>query len=307
LSKDKYKVTNWSAYNAGLKQRGSLTLWIDANIASHWNQESENKRGGQKIYSALAIETCLVLRKVYRLPLRQTEGFVKSIFGLLNVRLAVPCYTTLCRRSNGLVVNLAATNGAITDVVVDSTGLKVYGEGEWKVRKHGAGKHRTWMKLHVAANGQTQQIEAITLTSNAVDDATEVEALMSQINKPVKCFMGDGAYDKDKVREQLYKDHISQVIPPQHNAVADKKKRLHMAQRDEAIKAIKTIGRKEWKIKEGYHHRSKAETTMFRYKTIIGDKLAARKTAHQKTEVAVGCKILNIMLQTTKPQSKKIA
>ena len=307
LSKDKYKVTNWSAYNAGLKQRGSLTLWIDAAIASHWNQEPEHKRGGQKVYSALAIETCLVLRKVYRLPLRQTEGFIKSIFGLLKVLVPVPCYTTLCRRSNGLAVNLAATNGAITDIVVDSTGLKVYGEGEWKVRKHGAGKHRTWMKLHVAANGQTQQIEAITLTSNAVDDATEVEALMSQISKPIKHFMADGAYDKDKVRERLYKDNIRQVIPPQCNAVTDKKKRLHMAQRDEAIEAIKSIGRKEWKIKQGYHHRSKAETAMFRYKTIIGDKLAARKTAHQKTEVAVGCKILNITLQTTKPKSIKIA
>ena len=307
MSKDKYKVTNWSSYNAGLKQRGSLTLWIDAELASSWNQLSENKRGGQKVYSALAIETCLVLRKVYHLPLRQTEGFVKSVFGLLNAALPVPCYTTLCRRSNGLAVNLAATNGAIADIVVDSTGLKVYGEGEWKVRKHGAGKHRTWMKLHVAANGQTQQIEAITLTSNAVDDATEVESLMNQISKPVKNFMGDGAYDKDKVREQLHKDNISQVIPPQHNAVTDKKKRLHMAQRDKAIEVIKAIGRKEWKIKEGYHQRSKAETVMFRYKTIIGDKLAARKTAHQKTEVAVGCKILNIMLQTTKPKSKKIA
>ena len=236
-----------------------------------------------------------------------TEGFVKSIFGLLNILVPIPCYTTLCRRSNGLAVDLAATNGAITDIVVDSTGLKVYGEGEWKVRKHGAGKHRTWMKLHVAANGQTQQIEAITLTSNAVDDATEVEALMSQISKPIKRFMADGAYDKDKVRERLYKDNIRQVIPPQRNAVTDKKKRLHMAQRDEAIEAIKSIGRKEWKIKQGYHHRNKAETAMFMYKTIIGDKLAARKTAHQKTVVAVGCKILNIMLQTTKPQSIKIA
>ena len=307
LSKDKYKVTNWSCYNAGLKQRGSLTLWVDADIASNWNQSSENKRGGQKVYSALAIESCLVLRKVYHLPLRQTEGFVQSIFGLLNVTLPVPCYTTLCRRSNGLAVNLAATKGAITDIVVDSTGLKVYGEGEWKVRKHGAGKHRTWMKLHVAANGQTQQIEAISLTSNAVDDATEVESLLNQISKPVKSFMGDGAYDKDKVREQLYKDNISQVIPPRHNAVTDKKERLHMAQRDKAVEVIKAIGRKEWKIQEGYHQRSKAETVMFRYKTIIGEKLAARKTSHQKTEVAVGCKILNIMLQTTKPKSKKIA
>jgi len=307
LSKDKYKVTNWSSYNAGLKQRGSLTLWVDTEVASNWNQQSENKRGGQKIYSGWAIETCLLLRKLYHLPLRQTEGFVKSIFGLLHIQLPVPCYTTLCRRSNGLAVNLGATKGAVTDVVVDSTGLKVYGEGEWKVRKHGAGKHRTWMKLHVAANAQTQQIEAITLTSNAVDDATEVESLMSQISKPVTRFIGDGAYDKDKVREQLHKGNIRQVIPPQRNAVKDKKKQLHMAQRDKAIESIKTIGRNEWKIKEGYHQRSKAETAMFRYKTIIGDKLSARKTPYQKTEVAVGCKILNIMLQTTKPQSKKIA
>jgi hypothetical protein len=306
LSKDKYKVTNWATYNEGLKQRGSLTLWIDGDIAAHWNQVCENKRGGQKIYSARAIETCLVLRKVYRLPLRQTEGFIKSIFGQFKIQVPVPCYTTLCRRSNGLAVNLAAAKGSITDIVVDSTGLKVYGEGEWKVRKHGAGKHRTWMKLHVAVNGQTQQIEAISLTSNAVDDATEVTSLMSQIKKRVKRFLGDGAYDKEKVRKQLSKEGIRQVIPPQHNAIIDKKKRFCMIQRDEAITAIKLIGRVEWKIREGYHQRSKGETVMFRYKTIIGDKLSARKTPHQKTEVAVGCKILNIMLQTTKPQSKKV-
>jgi hypothetical protein len=131
--------------------------------------------------------------------------------------------------------------------------------------------------------------------------------LLGQISKRVKSLSGDGAYDKDKVRELLHNEGIRQVIPPQHNAVIDKKKREHMTQRDEAIKTINEIGRKEWKIKEGYHHRSKAETVMFRYKTIIGGSLAARKTAHQKTEVAVGCKILNIMLQTTKPQSKKIA
>lgn len=307
LNKDKYKVTNWSSYTEGLKKRGSLTLWMDAGMAAHWHQGGENKRGGQTIYSALAIETCLVVRKVYRLPLRQTEGFVRSMFALLKVAVPVPCYTTLCRRSDGLAVNLAATHGAITDIVVDSTGLKVYGEGEWKVRKYGAGKHRTWMKLHVAANGQTQQIEAISLTSNAVDDATEVAALLRQINKPIKRFVADGAYDKNKVRKLLYHDKITPVIPPQHNGVTDKKKRPHMIQRDEAIEAIKQIGRKEWKVKQGYHHRSKAETAMFRYKTCIGDKLSARKMAHQKTEVALGCKILNIMLQTTKPISKKTA
>jgi IS5 family transposase len=307
LSKDRYKIVNWASYNEGLKQRGSLTLWIDSDLASSWNQVSENKRGGQKVYSALAIESCLVVRKVYHLPLRQTEGFVKSIFRLLNLAVPVPCYTTLCRRSNGLTVKLSSTQGAITDIVVDSTGLKVYGEGEWKVRKYGAGKHRTWMKVHIAANGQTQQIEAVVVTTNAVDDATEVGSLLSQITKPVERFIADGAYDKDKVRKQLYKENIMQVIPPQRNAVGDKKERVHMTQRDQAIEAIKAIGRKEWKMKEGYHQRSKAETAMFRYKTVLGDKLAARKTAHQKTEVAIGCKILNIMLQTTKPESFKFA
>lgn len=307
LSKDKYKVTNWSSYNEGLKQRGSLTLWVTADIASSWQQLSAKKRGGQKLYSGLAIETCLLLGKVYRLPLRQTEGFVKSVFGLMGVLLPVPDYTTLCRRSNKLAVNLCTTNGAVTDIVVDSTGLKVYGEGEWKVRKHGAGKHRTWMKLHIAADGQTQQIEAVSLTTNAVDDATEVGTLLAQISKTVKSLSGDGAYDKDKVRELLHDKNIRQVIPPQHNAVIDKKKRAHMSQRDEAIKTIKEMGRKEWKIKVGYHQRSKAETVMFRYKTSIGPDLSARKPEHQKTEVAIGCKILNIMLQTTKPKSKKVA
>jgi hypothetical protein len=307
LGKDKYNVTNWSTYNEGLKQRGSLTLWVEGDMADHWVQGRENKRGGQKVYSAMAIETCLVLRKVYGLPLRQTEGFAKSLFGQLKIQVPVPCYTTLCRRSNGLSVNLATARGGVRDIVVDSTGLKVYGEGEWKVRKHGAGKHRTWMKLHVAVNGQTQQIEAASLTSNAVDDAAEVDTLLGQVCKEVNSFCGDGAYDKEKVRELLHRKNIRQVIPPQSNAVADGGKRPYMEQRDGAIRAIKEMGRAEWKIKEGYHQRSKAETAMFRYKSIIGPDLSARKFGHQQTEVLIGCRILNIMLQTAKPTAQKNA
>ena len=308
MSKDKYKVKNWSAYNEGLKQRGSLTLWVTEEIVAEWKQEGEKIRGGQRLYSNMAIETCLVLRKVYHLPLRQTEGFIKSIFILTSIQVPVPDYTTICRRSNGLKVSLAVGgHNGVTDIVLDSSGLKVYGEGEWKVRKHGAGKHRTWMKLHIAINGDSQQIEAVTLTTNAVDDATEVGALLKQIDKPVASFRGDGAYDKDKVRKLLYKDNIKQVIPPQHNAVLDKKKRAHRVQRDEAIRTIAEIGREEWKKQERYQQRSKVETAVFRYKTIIGESLAARKIEHQKTEVEVGCKILNIMLQTTKPQSEKVA
>ncbi len=175
------------------------------------------------------------------------------------------------------------------------------------MRKHGAGKHRTWMKLHVAVDEQTQQIEAVTLTTNAVDDATEADSLPDQIDKPVTSFKGDGAYDKKKVRKRLTKDNIEQVIPPQKNAVMSKKSRPWAKQRDKAIETIQVIGRKEWKMQNNYHQRSKAETTMFRYKTIVGDKLSARIMENQKTEVKIGCKILNITLQTAKPISVKTA
>lgn len=310
MSKDKYKVKNWAIYNEGLKKRGSITIWLEEDVVNQWKEDNKGilKRGAQRQYSNLAIETCLVLRKVYHLPLRQAEGFIKSIFLVIGIEIPVPDYTTLCRRGNGLKVNLStAVKSEITDIVVDSTGLKVYGEGEWKVRKHGAGKHRTWMKLHIAADSESQQVEAVTLTTNAVTDASEVGSLLTQIGRPVKSLTGDGAYDKDKVRKELCKREIRQKIPPQRNAVPDKKKRKHRAERDEAIKMISQQGREEWKNQQGYHQRSKAETVMFRYKTIIGGNLSARKTEHQKTEAAIGCKILNIMLQLTKPQSIKTA
>ena len=308
MIKDKYKVTNWSNYNNGLKKRGSINLWICSDLSDQWKWRGKSKRGGQHQYSNVAIELCLTIGKVYSLPLRQTEGFMNSFLKQCGWELTVPLYTTLCRRSQGMSINLRSKGRRyITDIAADSTGLKVYGEGEWKVRKHGAGKHRTWMKLPIAINSESQQIEAVTLTSNAVDDATEVESLLGQIKKKVRSFAGDGAYDKDKVRKVLSKAGIRQVIPPQQNAVPDKKKRQHRTERDHAIKTIEAIGRKEWKEKEGYHQRSKGETVMFRYKTIFGGGLTARKIEHQKTEVAIGCKILNIMLQTAKPQSRKVA
>jgi hypothetical protein len=308
MSKDKYKVTNWRKYNEGLKQRGSLRLWIKSDIAEKWKYGGDKKRGGQQEYTDMAIELCLIVRKVYHLALRQTQGFMDSFFEQSNLNLRVPDYTTISRRSSSLAVDLSVANkGNITDIVADSSGLKVYGEGEWKVRKHGAGKHRTWMKMHVAIDETTQQIHAVTLTTNAVDDATEVSSLLQQIPQKVRSFKADGAYDKLKVRKELYEKNIQQVIPPQYNAVASKDELLHLQQRDKAIKTIATIGRAEWKKQENYHQRSKSETAMFRYKTIIGNTLSTRKIENQKTEVKIGCKILNITLQTNKPQSIKVA
>ena len=308
MSKDKHKVINWSSYNNGLKHRGAINLWIHSNISDQWKWEGKSKRGGQHRYSNVAIELCLTIGKVYGLALRQTEGFISSFFEQQGWDLEVPSYTTLCRRSQGLPIDLGnkKKRTGTTDIVIDSTGLKVYGEGEWKVRKHGVSRYRTWMKLHVAIDERTQQIMGVRLTPNSVEDSAAGVSLVGSMKLTIGSLKGDGGYDRHKFRKMLNDKKIRQIIPPQSNAVLNKKGIPYLIERDAAITTISLLGRKEWKIRTGYHHRSKAETAMFRYKTIISDHLAARKVSHQQTEAAIGCKILNVMLQVAKPISIKV-
>lgn len=311
MSKDKHKLINWGVYNAGLKQRGSINIWISAEVISVWNEAEKNgKRGRDRKYSDLVILCCLSVRKVYHLPLRQCEGFIRSFFEITGIGMSVPDYTTLCRRASGLEVQLnrLETKGETIDIAIDSTGLKVYGEGEWKVRKHGYSKYRTWMKLHIGIDINTQQIEMIALTNNSIDDAQPVKEMLSSIGegKRIKSFRGDGAYDKVKVDKVLWNDEIERIIPPQHNAV--KSKDIPWLQsRDKTIDAIEQMGRKEWKQSVGYHKRSLAETVMYRYKTIIGDHLQSRKQQNQVTEAKISSLILNQMLLLAKPVSVKVA
>lgn len=309
MSKDKYKVTNWQAYNVGLKHRGNITFWLSESAINGWLEPSHDKRRGRpQQYSDLAITTCLTIRKVFHLGLRQCEGFISGLFSMLRINLAVPDYTVLCRRAARLSINLSPLldkSNCPIDIVVDSTGLKVYGEGEWKVRKHGAGKHRTWMKLHLVIDASSQQIKACELTTNAVDDASAVEDLLADMGTDIRSFTGDGAYDKTKVR-QVLPIEVKQIIPPQHNAVKSKGTKSYLTYRDEAIENISEVGRKQWKIDIGYHKRSLVETTMFRYKTIIGAGLQARIPKNQEAEAKISCSIINAMLQLAKPNSIKI-
>jgi len=296
-AKKQYKVINWAEYNQALVNRGNFTLWISEEVIQQWQHENDDIKVGRPfVYSDLAIETLLTLRELYRLTYRSTEGFAKGLMGLMQIEVIVPDFTTMAKRAQKLCIALNATKvkGAVC-LVVDSTGLKVYGEGEWKVRKYGWSKRRTWRKLHLAVNAQTQEIEAEVLTDNATDDAAMVDPLLEQTKNRVNKLGGDGAYDKWKVYGTLSKRNIEPIIPPRRDAKIKQhgNSKLATLPRDVAIRSIRKLGRAEWKRRVGYHRRSLAETAMYRMKTLFGAMLKNRSDEGQKTEARVRCKILN--------------
>lgn len=314
-AKDKYKVKNWKAYNSSLVQRGSLTLWLEDSVLRSWRDTDVRKKVvGENTYAACVIQCCLLLGQVYHQPLRQTTGFVGSLLVLLGCGdYAVPDYTTLCRRQSCLPVEVsqALSSGKKLDLALDSTGLKVYGEGEWKVRKHGASKRRTWRKLHIGIDVQTQEIVCVELTSNGEDDAAVAGKMLKGKMDKLTSFRGDGAYDDFKWREVLGPD-VRQIIPPSKDAVVHlgtKKKPLpdYLQQRNQAVAFIQERDSKAWKEKEGYHRRSLNEVAMFRYKTAFTAQMRARKIKQQKTEVLLKCKILNTYRRCGMPLAYKAA
>ena len=308
-----YRVRNWAAYDQALKQRGNVTLWFSADAVQAWRYQGPAQRGAQFVYSDIAIETALTLRLVYHLPLRQTEGFVESVLELMGLALSAPDHSTLSRRQQDLHIELPthSANEPI-HVVVDSTGLKVYGEGEWKVRQHGRSIRRTWRKLHLGINEATGEIVAETLTENSVDDASQVALLLEQIDDEVETLGGDGSYDKHKVFKAAADAPQAHPIEPVIALRKDAKIQQHghsnapPLARDEILRSIRKKGRKSWKHQNGYHRRSLAETQMFRYKQIIGDKLRARKMGNQQVESRLGCAILNRMTHLGRPDSYKV-
>jgi hypothetical protein len=300
--KEKYKTSNWSQYNSSLIKRGSLTIWFEENTKDNWPFTGSQKPGGKKIYSDLAIEFCLTIRSLFRLPYRQTEGMVTSLMQLASLDLPVPCYTQFNRRTKHIDVSLNNSNEAI-HIAIDSTGLKVYGEGEWVVRKYGWSKVRTWRKLHLAINVETLAIEAATLTGNEVDDASQVAPLLKATNGKVVSFRGDGAYDKKKVRKVLWTNGIEQIIPPKQQAAIENKP--YARERNVAIERIRKSDIDTWKNETGYHKRSLAEVSMYRYKTIFTGTLQSRKIEYEQKEVTFKCKLLNRMVGMGMPRSYK--
>jgi hypothetical protein len=311
-TKTKYRIRNWAEYNQALKQRGSMELWINADMLDNWRAEPSGRPGNQPVYSDQAIQIVIQFGKVFHQKLRQTEGLLADIFKLMGIKLSVPDYSTVSRRASRLKVVLCkktAKKGEKKIVVIDSTGLKVYGEGEWKVKMHGRAKNRTWRKVHLGI-GPDGEIQAAKLTLNSVADCEVAPDLLNQIESDIDTLAGDGGYDKETVYQSLRGKRVRNVlIPPQKNAKIKRHGNLKCErhERDENLRQIRKIGRKKWKEKSGYHVRSLIEATMFRLKTILGDRLNARKLENQITELLVSCNILNKMAALGMPDSYAVA
>jgi hypothetical protein len=312
--KDTYKVSNWKAYNSNLRQRGSLTLYLEDSVLKEWELCSQKKKQvGEHTYSESIIQCCLLMKISYGLKLRQSTGFLESIFLLLRKsHLLIPDYSTLSRRQKSLPVEVSRRLecGENLTVGIDSTGLKVYGEGEWKVRKHGSSKRRTWRKLHICMDLDTQEILSVELTGNHEDDAAVGKRMLEGKMTHIKGFKGDGAYDDFGFREKLGAG-IIQTIPPPKDAVIQKPKKNKpvpdfLIQRNEAVSQIQEQGAKAWKEQQGYHRRSLNEVVMFRYKTIFSGELNARTMDNQTTEVKLKCLLLNKFKKIVMPVSYKV-
>ena len=222
IPKQRHRVTNSAEYDAALRQRGSLTVWFSEEAIAAWRAEPRTTRGGQPHYSALAIRTALTLRAVFRLALRQTEGLIGSILQLLGLDLAVPDHSTLSRRAETLEIPkpCPGSKGPI-HLLVDSTGLRLCGPGEWLIEKHGTRRRRAWRKLHIGVDAETGQILTSELTTSDVDDGSQVEPLLDQIPGPLASFIGDGAYDQAGIYATITKRHpeADVIVPPRSTAV----------------------------------------------------------------------------------------
>lgn len=305
--KRKYRVTNWPDYNRALVSRGEATLWIDDAVLCGWRA-----RGGKgKRYSDAAILCALSLRAVFKLPLRQTQGFLTSLKTLLGLTIPVPHYSTYSRRAAGLDVPRLTrpSGGGPVHLAIDSTGLKVFGEGEWHMRQHGKGKRRVWRKLHLAVDTTTGEILAHEMTPSEHHDGPELPGLLTQIEASLAVVCADGAYDSFNSHAAILARGATPVIPPRKGAAISPPRGMKdpPPTRGEAVRRITEIGRTEWKKEAGYHRRSLAETAMFRYKAIIGPNLRSRNLATQKTEAAVGLRCLNQFTGFGMPTSIKIA
>ncbi|MEZ9553354.1 IS5 family transposase [Vibrio splendidus] len=299
MGKAKKKITNWAEYHKALRKRGSVTFGIDDSAVDAWQCKTHHgKRGRGFQYSDTAIETALMIKGIFSLPLRALQGFIDSIFELIDVPLSSPDYTYISKRSKTVQVKYRnKSRGAIRHTVIDSTGLKVFGEGEWKVKKHGAEKRRTWRKLHLAVYVDTHETISAEVSLVNVGDSEVLPTLLNPLRRKVHAVSGDGAYDTKHCHETLKKKGCTPLIPPRKNAALWEESHP----RNEAVNALKNGKIAEWKVQSGYHDRSISETAMSKYKGLTSGKLSLRCYNAQVGEIMANVKAINKVITLGMP------
>jgi hypothetical protein len=307
-TKSRYRVRNWSEYEAGLQRRGDLTVWLSDDSLDSWRAPASGKPGGQRTYADIAIEAALTIRMVFHLPLRQTEGFLRCLAELLEIDLPIPDHTTLSRRLKTLRVfgvGRLRTDRPI-HLLIDSTGLRIHVGHMQKPPRY-----RAWRKLHLAVDAASGEIVASDLTARRTHDCTQVPALLEQIPDPVASLSADGAYDTKAVYEAAHERGngraVRVLIPPGRDAQLSPQSSAALQERDRNIRSIRELGRRGWHTSSGYSKRSMVENTMYRYKTIIGRRMRSRTFDGQRVEVQLASKILNTMNLLGMPDSYRVA
>ena len=289
----KYKTKNWSSYNDSLKQRGSLSIWFDPEMV--WTPPPSGKRGRQPQFSDTAIQTCLTLKVLFGMPLRQTTGFVQSLLRLVGLDWATPDFSTLCRRQQTLNVSLPyrGSTGPL-NLLIDSTGIKAEGEGEWNARKHAGSKRRVWRKIHIGIDEETLEVRAVEVTGSNIGDAPMLPELLNQIpsEQDIGSVTADGAYDTRKCHEAIAARDAHAVVPPRKNAKPWKPTSTGAIARNDAVNAQRYLGRTLWRHWSGYHRRSRVETKMHCIK-LLGQSLMARDFERQVAEIQIRIAVLN--------------
>ena len=271
-----YRTTNWRSCNAALRPRGSLVIWFDPETT--WLAAPEGRRGRPATFSDAAIQTCLTLKALFGLPLRQATGLVASLIELARLDWPVPDFSTLCRRQKGLTVQIPyrQSTGAL-HLLIDSTGIKAAGEGEWSTRKHGASRPRSWRKVHLGIDADTMEVRAIEITGSRVGDGPMLSELLAQIppEEVIGLVTADGAYDTRGCHAAIAARQASAVIPTRRNGRPWKETTPGAHARNEILHATRRLGRSIWRSWSGYHRRSRIEAKM-RCLKLLGERLMAR-------------------------------
>lgn len=309
MSKKKYRITNWSEYNTALKQRGSLTIWIEEGFEHTWYEPPQeiNTRGRPLVYSDACIKLMVTLRHIFKLPLRQLEGFVQSLFSMLQVTLKVPEFSRISRRMKGALSELPSPSleGNI-HLVIDSSGLKVYGEKEWiYTQKKKSYQRRVWRKIHIGVDGKGV-IHASEMTTHKTDDRACFIPLIDNIGAEcIEETLADSGYDSHSLYHECEKRGIIPLIPPPKTAMVSSRKEAS-PQRNTIVTYIKEKGLHAWKAKHNFGRRNRVENTFFRLKTLFGRSFFSRTWANQEKEFHLLCYLLNQMTFLGMPKSVKV-